>query len=46
MPLQRSFAPFSSVALIGGILILVFAFISPLPSARADYGPFHDFDGS
>jgi hypothetical protein len=46
MPLQRSFAPFSPAALIGGILILVFTFISPLPLARADDGPFREFDGS
>ncbi len=46
MPLQRSFAPFLPAALIGGILILVSTFVSPLPSARADDGPFHEFDGS
>ena len=46
MPLQRSFAPFSPAALIGGILILISTFISPPLSARADDGPFHEFDGS
>jgi hypothetical protein len=46
MPLQRSIVPFSPTALIGGFLILVSTFVSPLPSARADDGPFHEFDGS
>jgi len=46
MPLQRSIARFSPAALIGGILILVLTFASPLRSARADDGPFHEFDGS
>jgi hypothetical protein len=46
MPLQRSIVSFSPAALIGGILILVSAFVSPLPSARADDGPFHEFDGN
>ncbi len=46
MPLQRSSAPFSPAALFGGILILVSTFIGPLPSAQADDGPFHEFDGS
>jgi hypothetical protein len=45
MPL-RSFAPFSPAALIAGILLLVSIVISPVPSARADDGPFHEFDGS
>jgi hypothetical protein len=46
MPLPRTFAPFSLTALIGGVLILVSIFVSPLPSARADDGPFHEFEGS
>jgi hypothetical protein len=46
MPLQRSIALFSPAALIGGIMIAVSIFAGPLPSARADEGPFHDFDGS
>jgi hypothetical protein len=46
MPLQHSFARLLPAALIGGILILISAFIGPAPSARADNGPFHEFDGS
>jgi hypothetical protein len=46
MPLQRLLTPFSPAALIGGLLIVVSTFIGPLPSARADDGPFHEFDGS
>lgn len=46
MPLQHSFTRFSSAALIGGILILISTFMCPPPSARADDGPFHGFDGS
>ncbi len=46
MPLQHSLARFSPAALIGGILIMVSAFIGPLPTALAADGPFHEFDGS
>jgi len=46
MPLQRSLASFSATALIGGIAILISAFACPAPSARADSGPFQEFDGS
>lgn len=46
MTLQRSIAPFSPAALIGGVLMLLSIFAGPLPSARADDGPFQEFDGS
>ena len=46
MLLQRAFAPFSPAALIGGIAILMSTFFCPLPSVRADDGPFHEFNGS
>jgi hypothetical protein len=46
MPLQHSFAPFPTAASIGGILLLILTLICPSPSARAEDGPFREFDGS
>jgi hypothetical protein len=46
MALQHSFVPFYPATAIGGILILISTFICPVPSARANDGPFHEFDGS
>jgi hypothetical protein len=45
MPLQRSFASSSSAALLGGILVLS-SIVGPLSPARADNGPFQEFDGT
>ena len=44
--MQHSFVPFFPGAAVGGILVLLSMLICPLESARANDGPFHEFDGS